>query len=159
VLLDCPPNIQLCTWSALAAADGVIVPTQLEDFGAQGVTTVLNTVDRARAAVNPRLGLIGLLPTMAQRCLRVHATYEAGLRKVYGDDVFTAVVPAAKDFKEAVTLRKPVCEHRPLSPAARAIEAVADELLARADARCRGAAPGLVSGSPEGAPLRPKGVV
>ena len=52
-----------------------------------------------------------------------------------GDAVFETVVPHAKDFKESVMLRKPVVAYKPRSAAAKAIDALADELLARLDAR------------------------
>ncbi len=142
-LIDCPPHIQACAWSALVAADGVVVPAQMEDFGIQGVSMILDSIDRARALVNSRLTLLGLLPTMVVRTLSIHSNYGADLRAAYGTDVFEAVVPAAKDFKEAVTLGKAVSEYRPRCAAAKAIEAVAAELLSRVEARC-----GMVSGQP-----------
>jgi chromosome partitioning protein len=141
-LLDCPPHIQACAWSALVAADGVVVPAQLEDFGIQGVSVIQDSIDHARAAVNSRLKLLGFLPTMVVKSLSIHTKYAADLREVYGDDVFEATIPAAKDFKEAVTLGKSVVEYKPRSAAAKSIEALADELLARLSSRC-----GLMSGS------------
>lgn len=143
-LLDCPPHVQFCAWSALLAADSVVLPAQLEDFGIQGVAAILDSIDHARSAGNPRLRLLGILPTMVVKSLSIHATYGADARAAFGDDVFEAVVPASTDFKVAVTMRKGVCEYKPRSLASRAIVAVADELLARYDARCGV----LVSGAP-----------
>jgi chromosome partitioning protein len=158
-LLDCPPHIQMCAWSALVAADGVVIPAQLEDYGVQGIAAIQDSLDHARAVANPRLALLGFLPTMVQKALSIHTTYDADLRAAYGDDVFAATVPAAKDYKEAVTLRKSVGEYKPRSAASRAIEAVADELLARLDARCGAMIAGsLVSGSPGGEMVERKGV-
>ena len=142
-LLDCPPHIQACAWAALVAADAVVVPAQVEDFGVQGVSMILDSIDHARTASNPRLALAGFLITMYVKTLKIHIDYAADLRATFGEDVFENTVPAAKDYKEAVTLRKAVVEHKPRSAAARAMEVVADELLARVDARC-----GAVNGSP-----------
>ncbi len=133
-LLDCPPNIQACAWAALVAADFVVVPAQVEDYGVQGVSMILDSIDHAQRVANPRLRLLGFLPTMVVKTLSIHTNYTADLRAAYGSDVFDAVVPAAKDFKEAVTLRKTVIEYKPKSAASKAIEAVADELLARIEA-------------------------
>lgn len=143
-LADCPPHVQFCAWSALIAADGIVIPAQLEDFGIQGVAAILDSIDHAREAANPRLRLLGILPTMVVKTLAIHTTYGADARAAFGDEVFDAVVPSSTDFKVAVTLRKAVCEHKPKSQAARSIVAVADEMLARLDARCGG----LVSGAP-----------
>ena len=134
-LLDCPPHVQFCAWSALVAADGVTVPCQLEDFGIQGVAAILDSIDHARDSANPRLRLLGILPTMVSK-LAVHTAYDADARTAFGDDVFRNVVPAATDFKVAVTLRKAVCEHKPRSAATGAMILVADELLARLEVRC-----------------------
>ena len=79
--------------------------------------------------------LIGYLITMFNKSIGVHISYEADLRQVYGDDVFRTVVPLAKDFKEAVIMRKPVGMYKARSVAARAIIGVADELLERLDER------------------------
>ena len=137
-LMDCPPHIQACAWSALASADGVVIPAQLEDYGVQGIAMILDTFDHARAVANPGLTLLGFLPTMFTKTLSIHRNYEVDLRDAYGADVFANVVPAAKDFKEAVTLRKSVTEYKPRSEAARCIEAVAFEMLERLADRCGG---------------------
>ena len=68
---------------------------------------------------------------MYNKALSVHVTYEGYLRQLHGDDVFAATIPLAKDYKEAVTYRKPIVEYKPRSAAAKAIAALADEFLAR----------------------------
>jgi chromosome partitioning protein len=140
VMIDCPPHIQLWAWSALVAAHGVVVPLQAEDYGAQGLKSIRRTIAHVQAEVNPGLALVGYLVTMFNKSLSVHTTYDAYLRELHGADAFTAVVPLAKDFKEAVTLRKPVVEHKPRSAASKAVAALADEFLARLDDRLAPAA-------------------
>ena len=135
VLVDCPPHIQLWAWSALVASDGVVVPLQAEDYGRQGLKSIRRTIAHVQAEANPGLALIGYLLSMYNKALSVHVTYEAYLRELHGDDAFRAVIPLAKDFKEAVTLRKPVVEHKPRSAASKAVAALAEEFLARLDAR------------------------
>lgn len=131
VMIDCPPNVQLCSWAALVAADGVVVPLQAEDYGAQGLVAIRRSIRQVQAEANPTLVLIGYLITMFNKSLGVHTTYEADLRQVYGADVFSTVVPLAKDFKEAVILRKPVGHYKPRSASAKTVVALADELLTR----------------------------
>lgn len=135
-LIDCPPHIQLWAWSALVAADGVVVPLQAEDYGAQGLKSIRRTIAHVQAEANPRLALVGYLVTMFNKALSVHVTYTAYLRELHGADAFEAVIPLAKDFKEAVTLRKPVVEYKPRGAAAKSVAAMADEFLARVDSRC-----------------------
>lgn len=135
VLIDCPPHIQLWAWSALVAADGVVVPVQPEDYGAQGLKAIRRIIARVQGEVSGRLVLIGYLVSMFNKSLSVHVTYEGFLRELHGADVFETVVPHAKDYKEAVTYRKPIVEYKPKSAAGKATAALADEFLARLEAR------------------------
>jgi chromosome partitioning protein len=138
-LIDCPPNVQLCSWAALVASDGVIVPLQAEDYGAQGLVAVQRSLARVRAEANPGLALIGYLITMFNKSIGVHISYEADLRQVYDRDVFRSVVPLAKDFKEAVIMRQPVGHYKPRSAASRVVAGLADELIERLAERVGGA--------------------
>jgi chromosome partitioning protein len=131
VLVDCPPNLHLCSWSALTAATHAVVPLQPEDFGSQGLAPVQEAIAAVQAGPNPALVLAGYLFTMVDRRLTVHATYEAMLRTQYGSAVLGAVIPRAKDFVEAVAMRQPVAYYKPRGAAAKAIALVADELRVR----------------------------
>jgi chromosome partitioning protein len=132
ILIDCAPTLLLPSWAALVAADGVVVPLQCEDFGAQGLAPILDAVEAVRSGPNPSLQLLGFLISMFDRRLGIHLAYEAQLRGLYGAEVFAASVPLAKDYKEAVASRMPVGEYKPKSAAAKAARAVAEELLERA---------------------------
>ena len=101
-LVDCPPNLHLCSWAALVGSDRIVVPLQAEDFGSQGLMPVVEAIGAVQAGPNLGLGLAGFLLTMFDKRLSVHVTYEMMLRELYGADVFAAVVPRAKDFVEAV---------------------------------------------------------
>jgi chromosome partitioning protein len=133
VLIDCPPNLHLCSWAAMKAATHVVVPLQPEDFGSQGLAPVQEAIAAVQARPNPALVLAGYLLTMVDRRLTVHATYEAMLRDLYGNTVFQAVIPRAKDFVEAVAARQPVSHHKPRGAATKAVQAVAAELITRCD--------------------------
>jgi chromosome partitioning protein len=129
-LIDCPPNLHLCSWSALVASDCLIVPLQPEDYGAQGIIDVQESIRRVQAGPNPTLYVLGFLITMAGK-KAIHRLYEQTLREQYGDLVFRSVVPEAVDFVEAIANRRPVCLTKPKGAAAKAIRAIADELLER----------------------------
>jgi chromosome partitioning protein len=139
VLIDCPPNLHLCSWAALVASDHLIVPLQPEDYGAQGLGPVQESVDLVAAGPNPRLNLLGLLLTMYSARLAIHKLYEATLREQYGPAVFETRIPYATDFKEAIARRQPIVQYKPKGASAGAIKALAAEVLGRlagADARC-----------------------
>jgi chromosome partitioning protein len=135
VLIDCPPHVQLWAWSALVAADAVVVPVQPEDYGAQGLKAIRRTIARVQSEANAGLTLLGYLVSMFNKALSVHVTYEGYLREMFAADVFATVVPQIKDYKEAVTFRKPIVEYKPRSAAAKTTAALADEFLTRLEAR------------------------
>lgn len=135
VLVDNPPNLHLCSWASLVASDYLIVPLQPEDYGAQGIAEVQDSAARVAAGPNPVLALLGYLITMVAPRRSVHQLYEERLRAAYGADVFATRVPEAADYVEAVARRLPIAQHKPRSAAAKAIRAVAEELLQRIDSR------------------------
>jgi chromosome partitioning protein len=131
ILVDNPPNLHLASWASLVASDYLVVPIQCEDYGAQGIAEVQNSVARVVSGPNPSLRLAGYLITMIQPRRTIHQLYEDRLRSAYGAEVFTARVPEAAEFPEAVARRLPICLHKPRGAAAKAIKAVAEELLVR----------------------------
>jgi len=131
VLIDCPPNLCLCSWAALVASDALIVPLQAEDYGAQGIMDVQDSVAMVTGGPNPGLLLLGYLITMFNPRKTVHRMYEQRLRELYGADVFTTVIPHAADYPEAIAYRKPVSLYKPRGAAAKAVRALAEEMTGR----------------------------
>lgn len=134
ILVDCPPNLHLCSWAALVASDHLICPLGAEDFAAQGISAILDCVEAVQAGPNRRLALLGYLITMFNPRLAIHRAYESMLREMYAGDVLAATVPLGTDFKEAIAQRKPIAAYKPRGASARAVKAVADEILARVGA-------------------------
>src|SRR5262245_13882498 len=131
VLIDCPPNLHLASWASLVASDALIVPLQPEDFGAQGIADVQESIDRVLAGPNPDLKLLGFLVTMSNPRLSVHKGFEQLLRTHYGPSVFTITVPISADYKEAIVQRKPVAQYKPKGAAAKVMKALGEEILSR----------------------------
>jgi chromosome partitioning protein len=134
VLIDNPPNLQAASWAALLASDYLVVPVVPEDYGSMSLSPVLESVRMVQAGPNPSVVLLGLLLTMVQPRLGVHAAYERVLREIHGGGVFEARVPLAADIKEAISQRRPVTHYKPRGASAKVFKAVAGELLARIDA-------------------------
>ena len=131
VLIDCPPNLHLCSWASLVASTHLIVPLQAEDYGAQGLGPVQESVGMVTAGPNPGLVLLGFLITMFNARLAIHKLYDGLLREQYGRAVFESRIPYAVDYKEAIAQRLPIAQYKPKSASAKAIKALADELFAR----------------------------
>lgn len=130
-LIDCPPTLSGCSWAGLVAADGLVVPLQAEDYGAQGVRAIHDWVATVQATTNPGLRLLGYLITMFNARLAIHKAYEQRLRAAYAGDVFATMVPYAADFKEAIAARQPIAQYKPRGASAKVVRALAEELEAR----------------------------
>jgi len=133
--IDCPPNLHLCSWAALVASDHLIVPLQPEDYGAQGIIDVQDSVAMVQAGPNPDLTLLGYLMTMHSPRRTIHQLYDERLRALHGGDVFKATVPEAAVFVEAIARRLPIQQYKPKGEPAKAIRTLAAELLERVEAR------------------------
>jgi chromosome partitioning protein len=131
ILVDCPPNLHLCSWAAMAAADALLVPLQLEDFGSQGTIDVGESAAMVRSVINPGLALLGYVVSMFQPRRTVHQAFMETFRETHGNAVFASVIPEAAEYAEAVTKKTPVVYYKPRGAASKAMKALAEEVLAR----------------------------
>lgn len=138
VLIDCPPNLHLCSWVALVASDHLIVPLKPEDYGAQGIIDVQESVDLVLSGPNPSLKPLGYLITMMNVRKTIHKLYEETLRAQYGSQVFETRMTEAVDYVEALNQRLPVAQYKPRGAAAKTMKALADELYLRLQAAREG---------------------
>lgn len=130
-LIDCPPNLHLCSWAALVSADHLIVPLKPEDYGAQGIIDVQESVDLVLSGPNPGLKPLGYLITMMNVRKSIHKLYEETLRDQFGTQVFDTRMTEAVDYVEALNQRKPVAQYKPRGAAAKTMKALAMELDSR----------------------------
>lgn len=130
VLIDCPPNLYLCSWAAMISSDLVLIPVPPEDFGTQGLRAVHQCIDHARV-LNPGLRRLGHLVTRRDRRLLIHRLYESRLREVYHQLVLGTVVPEASAFKVSLANRRPVEFFHPRSTAANAMRDLVSEIDSR----------------------------
>jgi chromosome partitioning protein len=130
VLLDCQPSLGLLTVNALAAADGVIIPLECEYFALRGVALLTNTMDKVRDRINPKLTLVGVLPTMYDaRTLHGREVLQT-LVGGFGDKVFHTVINRTVRFPETTVAGEPITTYAPSSAGATAYRELAKEVLA-----------------------------
>jgi chromosome partitioning protein len=132
VFIDCPPSLGPLTVNALATADRVLVPIQCEYYALEGLAQLLQSVERVRGRLNPRLAIAGLLLTMADARTRLAADVAAEVRRTFGELVFEAVVPRSIRLAEAPSHGLPITAYDPRSAGADAYYRVASELVDRA---------------------------
>ena len=108
VLLDCPPALDLLTINALVAADTLLIPIQCEYFALEGVSQLMDTLERVRQTFNPRLRIEGVLLTMFDERTNLMRQVAEDLRSFFQRDVFDTVIPRNIRLAEAPSHGKPV---------------------------------------------------
>ena len=131
ILLDCPPALDLLTLNALAAADTVLIPIQCEYFALEGISALMDTVDRIKQALNPNLRIEGVLLTMFDDRTTLTRQVAADLREFFAEDVFKTVIPRNVRLAEAPSYGKPVLEYDVRSKGAESYLRLAREILER----------------------------
>ena len=135
ILIDTPPSLGLLTINALVASDGVIVPVQCEYLSLRGLVQLENTLAMIRENLNPKVGIVGILPTMYDR--RTLHTREAVeiLEENFGDLVFNTRIKKTIRYAEAPVKGSSVLKYDPSGSAADAYRQLAKEVLNGSKAR------------------------
>jgi chromosome partitioning protein len=131
VLVDCPPSLSMLTVNALGAADSVLVPMQCEYYALEGLSALMSTIDRIRAAVNPALVLEGILRTMFDPRNNLANDVSSQLILHFGERVYATVIPRNVRLAEAPSFGLPVMFYDKGSRGALAYLALADEIMRR----------------------------
>ncbi len=139
LLIDCPPALNMLTVNALVAADSVLVPVQCEYYALEGLSALLDTIEKIRTILNPTLRLEGLLRTMYDPRNNLSTQVSAQLVEHFAEKVFTTVVPRNVRLAEAPSHGLPALLYDKQSSGALAYLALAGEVLRRDGAHLRAA--------------------
>lgn len=131
VFIDCPPSLGLLTLNALTAADTLLVPLQCEFFALEGLSQLLQTVERVQQRFNPDLGIVGIALTMFDRRNRLTDQVADDVRSCLGNLVFEAVIPRNVRLSEAPSHGLPALVYDINCVGSRAYMALARELITR----------------------------
>jgi chromosome partitioning protein len=131
ILIDCQPSLGLLTVNALACADGVLVPLECEYFALRGVALLMETIDKVRSRISPKLSIDGLLATMYDsRTLHTREVL-AGVVEGFGDRVYHTVISRTVRFPDATVAGEPITRFDPACSGAHAYRELAKEVLER----------------------------
>jgi chromosome partitioning protein len=140
VIIDCPPSLGLLTINAMSAAGSLLVPLQCEFFALEGLSQLLQTIERVRARFNPELQILGVALTMYDRRNRLSELVAQDVRACLGKLVFETIIPRNVRLSEAPSHGVPalIYDHRCLG--SEAYIALARELMQRLPAPAQAAA-------------------
>lgn len=135
ILIDCPPSLSMLTVNALTAADGVIIPMQCEYYALEGLTDLMNSIQRIGQLLNPTLKIEGLLRTMYDPRISLTNDVSAQLQEHFGDTLYSTVIPRNVRLAEAPSFGMPALVYDKQSRGAIAYLALAGELVRRQRAK------------------------
>lgn len=129
ILIDCPPALDLLTLNALVAADSVLVPIQCEFFALEGISQLIDTVERIRESFSHNLQIEGILLTMYDDRTNLTKQVADDLKEFFQDQVFKTVIPRSIRLAEAPSYGKPILQYDVRSKGSESYVKLAKELL------------------------------
>ncbi len=108
ILIDCPPSLGFLTLNALTAAHSVLIPVQSEYYALEGLSSLMETVERVKEGLNPGLEIEGALLTMYDSRTRLSPQVSEEVRKFFGEKVYNTVIPRNVQLSESPSFGKPI---------------------------------------------------
>ncbi|MHB8390481.1 MAG: ParA family protein [Acidobacteriaceae bacterium] len=131
IVLDCPPALDLLTLNALVSADSLLIPMQAEYFALEGVSELVQTLNRVRDGFRPELAIEGVVLTMYDERTNLAQQVTENLREFFGDKLLKTAIPRNIRLAEAPSHGKPVQIYEPRSRGAESYMELAREILLR----------------------------
>jgi chromosome partitioning protein len=131
IVLDCPPALDLLTVNSLVAADSVLIPMQAEYFALEGVSELLDTIERIRQTLNQSLVVEGVLLTMFDERTNLAQGVSSELKTYFGELLYETAIPRNVRLAEAPSHGKPALLYDPRSRGAESYLKLAHEVLSR----------------------------
>jgi chromosome partitioning protein len=129
IVLDCPPALDLLTVNALVAADSVLIPMQAEYFALEGISELLDTIERIRGNFNPELGIEGVVLTMFDERTNLAQQVTAELKRYFGEKLCASTIPRNIRLAEAPSHGKAALVYDPRSKGAESYIRLAKEII------------------------------
>ena len=131
IFIDCPPSLNMLTVNALVAATSVIIPMQCEYYALEGLSALLDSIEKIRKYLNPNLKIEGLLRTMYDPRNNLATQVSAQLLEHFGEQVYRTIIPRNVRLAEAPSHGLPIIKYDKASRGALAYLALAGEMLRR----------------------------
>lgn len=131
VLIDCPPALDLLTLNAMIAAESILIPIQCEFFALEGISQLVDTIERLQTSIHPDLRIEGILLTMYDDRTNLTRQVANDLQEFFQDQVFNTVIPRSIRLAEAPSYGKPILAYDVRSRGSESYIKLAKEILSR----------------------------
>jgi chromosome partitioning protein len=128
IIIDSPPSLGILTVNGLVSADYLLIPVQTEFYALEGLSQLLQTVQRVRVSLNPRLGLLGVLLTMYNKNTILSRQVEQEIKKHFPNKVFETIIPRNIRLAEAPSYGKTIMHYDRFGKGAAAYKSLAKEV-------------------------------
>lgn len=132
ILIDCPPSLGLLTLNALCAATDVLIPIQCEYYALEGLSLLVNTLEKVKKSINRDLQIIGVLLTMFDARTNLSIQVVDEVKNYFRDKVFRTIIPRNVRLSEAPSHGQPIILYDSKSRGAEVYRDLAEEVLERA---------------------------
>lgn len=131
IIVDCPPSLGLLTINAFVAADKLVIPVQCEFYALEGVTKLLDSMNRVRSRLNPSLDIFGVLLTMYDGRTTLSKQVADEVRNYFGKRVFNTIIPRTVKLSEAPSFGESIIDYAPEGKGAISYMDLAKEVISR----------------------------
>lgn len=131
ILIDCPPSLGLLTINALSAVDYVLIPVQTEYYALEGLSQLMEVINRVEQTTNPKLEVLGVILTMYDSRNSLSEQVKQELSRHFNNKLFSTIIPRNVRLAEAPSFGKPIGDHDKWSKGARAYKQLAKEVINR----------------------------
>ncbi len=131
IIIDCPPSLGLLTLNALCAATDVLIPIQCEYYALEGLSLLVNTLDKVKKSINRDLQIIGVLLTMFDARTNLSIQVVDEVKNYFREKVFQTIIPRNVRLSEAPSHGMPISLYDGKSSGAEVYRDLAEEVLGR----------------------------
>jgi chromosome partitioning protein len=131
IIIDLPPSLGLLTINALVAAESVLIPIQTEYYALEGLSDLMDTINRTKETLNPLLEIKGILLTMYDERTNLSRQVEQEIRQYFKSKVYNSIIPRNIRLSEAPSFGKPIQLYDIKSSGSRAYMLLAKEIIGK----------------------------
>lgn len=132
ILIDTPPTLGLITINALVAATHILIPIQSSYLSLEGTDDLLDTIEKIRKLVNPRLEILGILITLHDKRTNISKDVVNKIKKIFGKKVFNTMISKSVKLEESPAYKESIFTYAPYSVGSIQYKKLAQEVINRA---------------------------